>query len=167
MCEWRSYLKYVFILKICIHLSISDKVTTDKSRETISDDFGNFLETLGSMVYKSKKGAKVEDTRSRRNEYSFTSTTPSRTLWRSENDNHRDAFRDMLMLKLVSYYENKYKVSHAELMLGTPSVPTLEDTTKKFRLSNIIKNTERWNIDDNQLYQNYGRNDAVAEVVVI
>lgn len=59
-------------------------MTHEKSQEVISDsdDFGMFLKTLGSMVYKTKKMPQVENTPSSRKEHTTsTTTTSSKSLW--------------------------------------------------------------------------------------
>ncbi|CAH0628884.1 unnamed protein product [Chrysodeixis includens] len=106
--QWTTVV-LVFVLKL--NIASTTQIQHDNVMR-FSGDFEGFLKDLGSLVYK-KKGVSVNDVHSNNDRY----TTPSHKHFRRSQNNYntqKAALGDVLMMKLVSYYEDKYKLTHAE-----------------------------------------------------
>ncbi|XP_026747140.1 uncharacterized protein LOC113508361 isoform X1 [Trichoplusia ni] len=105
--QWTTIV-LVFVLKL--NIASTTQIPHDNVMR-FSGDFEGFLKDLGSLVYK-KKGVSGNDLHSHYDRY----TTPPQKHFRRQNiyNTQKAALGDVLMMKLVSYYEDKYKLTHAE-----------------------------------------------------
>ncbi|KAI8440224.1 hypothetical protein MSG28_001604 [Choristoneura fumiferana] len=94
----------------------------------LSGEFMNFLHNLGSRVFtlKAKKRFGVEHGHEDTTTASYLFSTRNVEAWKSETNFgiQKDALRDALMMKLVSYYEDKYKLSDSQTTRTTTTTST-------------------------------------------
>ncbi|KAJ8726993.1 hypothetical protein PYW08_015390 [Mythimna loreyi] len=145
--HWTSVF-LVFVLKLHVAFNLQNP----HDNEPFDKDFGKFLRDLGSLVYKSKKTDVTQ------NEILYTnntfSTLPIKNYRRNQKFNTQKAIlEDVLMMKLVSYYEDKYKLSHLEQSATEGIIPNDSASSKidaKTR-KKMYKNTV---IDKEEIFNN-------------
>ncbi|KAJ8725018.1 hypothetical protein PYW07_015976 [Mythimna separata] len=106
--QWTSV---ILVLVLKLHFAFNSQIRHDN--EQFDKNFEHFLRDLGSHVYKSKRTEVTENEVFTSN--GTISTLPVKNYRRSQKFNTQKAIlQDVLMMKLVSYYEDKYKLSHLE-----------------------------------------------------
>ncbi|XP_026326950.1 uncharacterized protein LOC113235468 isoform X2 [Hyposmocoma kahamanoa] len=111
----------------------------DDDSVDLPEDFVKYVQQLGASVFKVTE--KSFDTRGNRDKLVLKSSNTSTVLVRKKNDlmvrsTQNAALRDILMLKLVSYYEDKYKLSRVD------GVATTTRTTEPLALERLFDNPE-------------------------
>ncbi|KAJ0179339.1 hypothetical protein K1T71_005051 [Dendrolimus kikuchii] len=136
-------------------------VTYEKILPHFSGEFEQFLSDLGSMVYRRRNDSKPYK-------------TPEKLKMSTEHQRkvipnlERDALHDVLMMKLVSYYEDKYKLNHEPATRRVPAFTEddifTDDKSNKFAAITSPRPVLRG------YYQKRitaSTPDSVAEVVII
>ncbi|CAB3224899.1 unnamed protein product [Arctia plantaginis] len=136
--------------------------------ETFSNDFRNFLSDLGSMVYKTKRTENIE-----RPAQKSTTVIPAKYR-RKENvrNTQKEILGDMLMMKLVSYYEDKYKLTHEkdpeqQITERITSVPLYFNRYNEIDRNDLRELPYNRNRRYNVPYSRRNYDDPVPDVVVL
>ncbi|XP_073964624.1 uncharacterized protein [Choristoneura fumiferana] len=113
---------------IDVHIVTSKHLRASRVPVHLSGEFMNFLHNLGSRVFtlKAKKRFGVEHGHEDTTTASYLFSTRNVEAWKSETNFgiQKDALRDALMMKLVSYYEDKYKLSDSQTTRTTTTTST-------------------------------------------
>ncbi|XP_075972414.1 uncharacterized protein LOC142974139 isoform X2 [Anticarsia gemmatalis] len=96
--------------------------TQQDNAVSFSGDFESFIKELGSKVYKAQD---VEETKRSKQTYH---TTTNKNIRKTENvlNTQKEALGDVLMMKLVSYYEDKYKLAHYDQRTTTERITIMK-----------------------------------------
>ncbi|XP_053600441.1 uncharacterized protein LOC128669561 [Plodia interpunctella] len=135
----RCQLLAIFVASIdFFHFSFAEIHHRDNAKnndkEALSGDFQMFLRDMESRVFK-------EPPKIRKGPIKYpTYTTHSPNVTKNINMFHsqKAALRDVLMLKLVSYYEDKYKLANQETTAVTTTSTTTSSTTTTTKPSTKI-----------------------------
>ncbi|KAI8440223.1 hypothetical protein MSG28_001603 [Choristoneura fumiferana] len=125
-----------------LYLIVLIKLRASRVPVHLSGEFMNFLHNLGSRVFtlKAKKRFGVEHGHEDTTTASYLFSTRNVEAWKSETNFgiQKDALRDALMMKLVSYYEDKYKLSDSQTTktTTTTSTPAHRDVRTSVSLNN-------------------------------
>ncbi|XP_060800826.1 uncharacterized protein LOC106131200 [Amyelois transitella] len=140
----------IFVVTFCLCI----QETKNNDKEDLSGDFQNFVKDMESKVFKENFNAKNDSKKT----VQYATTSPN--IYKKSNflDSQKAAFRDVLMMKLVSYYEDKYKLSFHE----TSPSPSIVKVYKRPKIQHIMSD----NVKSEDILNDI-QDRASAEVVVI
>lgn len=124
-----------------------------ENAEKFDGEFDSFLKDLGTLIYRPKHSSDA----TKHIEHVHHTTVPVKSYRRSQNalSAQKQVLGDVLMLKLVSYYEDKYKLTHI-IPTTTESITMLKRYTNSVRFANRVYNQ----VDRNAVVNNQPQNQA-------
>ncbi|KAJ2950541.1 hypothetical protein O0L34_g8788 [Tuta absoluta] len=126
-----------------------DEVQKKEKDVEFSPEFMDFVRSLDSNIFHSE--LKKQPTKIKFIESTTRKMPRKITITRQDDEkvtaNQTETIRDILMLKLVSYYEDKYKIAGTNvfttpLMLETVSERSRLDTASSYRMENQVDSTD-------------------------
>ncbi|XP_022829655.1 uncharacterized protein LOC111358660 [Spodoptera litura] len=129
----------ISVVIVCILKSNFVAYTTQSpvsdNAEKFDGEFDSFLKDLGTLIYRPKPSSDA----TKRVDHVHYTTVPVKSYRKSQNalSAQKDVLGDVLMLKLVSYYEDKYKLTRI-IPTTTESITMLKQYTNSMRFANRI-----------------------------
>ncbi|KAH9640996.1 hypothetical protein HF086_015092 [Spodoptera exigua] len=154
----------ISVVIVCILKSIIAAQTTQSpsdNAEKFDGEFNNFLKDLGTFIYKTKDSSDA----TKRVEHIRYTTVPVKNYRKSQNvlSAQKSFLGDVLMLKLVSYYEDKYKLTHL-IPTTTESITMLKRYSNSVRFANRI-DRYRYSQADRKEVQNSKPQNRATDVM--
>lgn len=143
------WISVVFVFVLNSDVTANSQIPNDFT-ERFDGEFDNFLKDMGTMVYKAPK----TDIRQNEVKTNHVISTPAPAKYWKKKNTPKAILEDVLMMKLVSYYEDKYKLSHLEPT--TTERITLKFDGRTYANAATKNNMYKYNVIDNEeMYNAY------------